>query len=154
MGWDSPTGQQPWCALSDETGDELWLEWFHFWGRRNIQCKGNRREESFARAAGICWGAPSDNRTGIPGCCENAWTAAEGSLFLFESIELKGFCGKCATRRCDYASDTHSCSLLNKGIRWNSWTRGSDSSLSSCDYKVPFLCRISAYGESRSLEGL
>ena len=37
--------------------------------------------------------------------------------FCFESIELKGFCGKCATRRCDYASDTHSCSLLNKGIR-------------------------------------
>ena len=49
------------------------------------------------------------------------------------------------------ASDTHSCSLLNKGIRWNSWTRGSGSrlcigktgSLSSCDYKVPFLCRQS-----------
>ena len=39
--------------------------------------------------------------------------------------------------------------MLNKGIRWNSWTRGSGSQLcigeagsfSSCDYKVPFLCR-------------
>ena len=37
--------------------------------------------------------------------------------FCLESIELKGFCGKCATRRCNEASDTHSCSLLNKGIR-------------------------------------